>query len=322
MIKKFIISIFILAMISTSLLLFDVLPHAVRSFIQIGVLGFPISAALLMWMLYFNSSKTDDIPLDFEALSVSLRALIFVIFLALLIYPAFFLEKSFFSNSLVASIDLLEIEQLNLKSEIRVSESSRDREISEIKTPDANAKLVETKREKIEELTSKIDDATKKIELNGRRISNLENRLISLKEDNHYENLFFVIRSLSLGALGAMLTLLASSSIKSKKVRSYDSLFHDKAYWSLVITNCLAGSIVSIVVFALFYTKQITIYPVEGTDSNVLPDFWRTTLLCLISGAFAERIYEGVATKVDTYIEASNGQPNNSIKSEARGSGS
>ena len=125
------------------------------------------------------------------------------------------------------------------------------------------------------------------------------------------------MRALCLGALGAILTLLASSSIKSRKIPNYKSVFNEENYWQSLITNCLAGSIVSVLAFALFYTKQISIFDSTLESNTQAPDFWRSTLLCLIAGAFAEKLYEGVSTKVDTYVDQSNDDPNKALNADA-----
>lgn len=76
------------------------------------------------------------------------------------------------------------------------------------------------------------------------------------------------------------------------------------------------------VVFALFYTKQLTIFQNLNGLKSSQPDFWRTTLLCIVAGAFSDKIYDAVSTRVDRYVETDKpkqDQPNQSLHSDGEG---
>lgn len=273
--------------------------------------------------LIFKKPVIDGHGVELSATPIlPVRILSLIILLVLLIYPAFFVDKGYFSNSLISAIDLLEIEQLNLNSEITSNEESVieiSSNLKDLKKQESFDKdlLIEFE-ENLKENQKKLKSNQRKRELNDQRFSNLKNRLSSLQEAKHFENLYYVMRALCLGALGAILTLLAASSIKSKKVPEYKSLFNEENYWQSLITNCLAGSIVSIVAFALLYTKQISIFTASLETKTQSPDFWRSTLLCLVAGAFAEKIYEAVSSKVDDYVTPSVNGPNNANAADAK----
>ena len=65
-------------------------------------------------------------------------------------------------------------------------------------------------------------------------------------------------------------------------------------------------AIYPIMIFALFFTKQITLFPDDAVikdDIRPLPDYWRVTILCIIAGAFSERIYKAIGSMLDKYID-------------------
>jgi hypothetical protein len=107
-------------------------------------------------------------------------------------------------------------------------------------------------------------------------------------------NLYLVARALALGAIGALMSILAKSSMPIRR----DSGTHDLAkMWS----SMAIGAVVSVVALGLFHTRQISIFHTEGAPTGT-PDFWRVTILCLIAGAFADRIFQAAAGKVDIYL--------------------
>lgn len=245
------------------------------------------------------------------------RVLSLIVLLYVVGYSAFFLEEDYFANNLLSRMDLvknqmvtLRLEGINLEADLESSLITRD-QIS--LSTQSNDVAVEKKEslDSYKTLEIEISKLRKKIELNEsdmeavkENYSDLKTRLESLHKSNHFKNNYYVIRAMSLGALGAILTLLASSCIKSREIKSYESLFSEANFWQTLITNSLAGSIVAVVAFALLYTKQISIFTSDSQADLPPPDFWKTTLLCLIAGAFAEKIYQAVASKVDDYVES------------------
>ncbi|MGL6529193.1 hypothetical protein ACSZM9_08840 [Aeromonas hydrophila] len=333
--NKILITFFVLAAIWNILmvffgsLIFDLVDYESSLYMFTRGMDYLSSITITIGIIYFirhhlhNSAEQAGIAEE-PFLPARIIAIIFI--LAALTYPAFFVDKGYFSNSLISSMDLISTEQLNIKLDIKTNEemiSSLEKQINAIKEP---SKPISS--EDLYILNKELSNAqeqyrfnSKKHGLNEQRYANLKTRLAGLQEQKHFENLYYVMRALCLGALGAILTLLANSSIKSKKLVNYNSLFSEPDYWQSLITNCLAGSIISVVAFALFYTKQISIFDSTIESNSHAPDFWRSTLLCLIAGAFAEKIYDAVSTKVDGYVEQSSSRSNNAIqppqKSEA-----
>jgi len=111
----------------------------------------------------------------------------------------------------------------------------------------------------------------------------------------HDTLLYFVMRSLCLGALGALVVFIPMETFTRE-----DSLFARPNYWQLLIAHIFLGSIVSVVVLGLFYTRQISIYTDLG-DSG--PEYWRVTIFCILSGAFSERIYLFGVTQFKRYTD-------------------
>ena len=115
------------------------------------------------------------------------------------------------------------------------------------------------------------------------------------EESEHTKNIFFSMRALSLGGLGALITLLASYVLIPLKNNSTNSSFINRSnYWSLLLGHTLMGAVVSVVILGLFYTKQLTVFqPDSASNGSVTPEFWRVTVLCIIAGAFAQNLYSG-----------------------------
>jgi len=92
-----------------------------------------------------------------------------------------------------------------------------------------------------------------------------------------------MIRVFCLGALGEF--TVALSTIAGRNLDSNSAL--------TIFASIFKGGMVSIVVFGLFYTDQITIFKTLTKNTNSLDiDYWRMTGLCLIAGAFADRIFD------------------------------
>jgi len=115
------------------------------------------------------------------------------------------------------------------------------------------------------------------------------------KAANESTNLYLVARALALGALGAFMSLLAKSH--QVEAASKDDENRLQRVWG----SMAIGGIVAVVVLGLFYTKQISIFSHSDQTSSA-PDFWRVTILCLMAGAFADRIFAAAAGRVDTYL--------------------
>ncbi len=145
-----------------------------------------------------------------------------------------------------------------------------------------------------------------------------EAKLATLKESKYTENIFYAMRSLSLGGLGALITLLASYVLTPPTNGNALGFMSSSNYWSLLLAHTMMGAVVSTVIFGLFYTKQLTIFqPDKTVPENVAPEFWRVTMLCIIAGAFAEKLYSAASNRVDKYVE----EPNKQVQPTAKSGG-
>lgn len=134
--------------------------------------------------------------------------------------------------------------------------------------------------------------------------SEISNRYEDIEEINRTvekystesNNAYLVTRALALGALGALITGLGRNSLQSGS----DSSKTNYSTRDLTI-SLLVGAIVSVVAIGLFYTKQITIFK-SPEGGQGLPDYWRTTILCLTAGAFADRLFKAASDKVSQYV--------------------
>jgi hypothetical protein len=61
------------------------------------------------------------------------------------------------------------------------------------------------------------------------------------------------------------------------------------------------GGVVAVIVLGLFFTGFISIFshaePVSGN-----PDFWKVSILCLLAGAFSDRLFQTAALRMDQYL--------------------
>jgi hypothetical protein len=100
-------------------------------------------------------------------------------------------------------------------------------------------------------------------------------------------NIYVVARALALGAIGALMSIFA----KFLTTPSSDSLFEDNTSISRMWASMAMGGIVAVVVIGLFFTGFISIFS-NATQNAGATDFWKVTILCLIAGAFSDRLFQ------------------------------
>jgi hypothetical protein len=138
------------------------------------------------------------------------------------------------------------------------------------------------------------DEMTKKIEASGAESANL----------------YIVTRALALGAIGALMSIFASLLSISKARAAFD----DKDSLTKIWASMAIGAIVSVVVVGLFFTGFISIFAqpehVAGNPTAVtgnptqIPktDFWKVTILCLLAGAFSDRLFQAASGRMERYL--------------------
>ncbi len=115
---------------------------------------------------------------------------------------------------------------------------------------------------------------------------------------NQAENLYLVVRGVALGALGALAhTLVAFMS------RRRPQLFRDGRA-ERAAAAMLVGAVVSVVLFAGFHTRQISIFDVPPDSIAQKPDFWRVSVLGLVAGAAASWVYHSIAASRRLALQA------------------
>lgn len=115
---------------------------------------------------------------------------------------------------------------------------------------------------------------------------------------NQADDLYLVVRGVALGALGALAhTLVAFMS------RRRPRLFRDGRA-ERAGAAMLVGAIVSVVLFAGFHTRQISIFDVPPDSLAQKPDFWRVSVLGLVAGAAASWVYHSIAASRRLALQA------------------
>ncbi len=255
-----------------------------------------------------------------------MRMFIFLLILLLLTYPAFFIQEDCFASRLTTSIRQLqeekagslyyEYEQLrDLNEDIqKVKRELQHFSMEDQKNTNPQANDLMGKEKELTNQQAQIEkqqiEKSKNID---QRIDYLSNEL----ENKHYMNLYYAVRALSLGCLGAILTLLVTSAVgRSDSIGV--SIFSSPNFYQRLFTDCLAGALVAIIVFALLHTKQITVFDTGTVANNSQAkgevDYWRLTFASLVAGAFARKIYQAVAQEVDVRLSQQNRQVANGDK--------
>ncbi len=249
-----------------------------------------------------------------EVVPFFVRGIGLVALLCALVYFAFFFDKSSFSHQLVTTLTTQEGHLAGLERKLeRLRKEQRDFELSvsltkNVPGAETTQDTVTSRRLKYiyEELPHEVDAVEAEIESTKRNVKRLQDRAIDSAERDHNSNVLFAIRALCLGGIGALVTLLARKTIGSNPLEP--TFFHTSRYWPLLITHTIVGALISLVAFALLYTKQITIFKpdLSGAVATGEPEFWRVTLLCIVAGAFADKIYVAVSSRVEKYTNEEN----------------
>jgi hypothetical protein len=110
-------------------------------------------------------------------------------------------------------------------------------------------------------------------------------------------NIYLVARALALGAIGALMSIFA----KHLSVPSGRPLFDDAASMGRMWASIAMGGIVSVVVIGLFFTGFISIFS-NAAQNTGQTDFWKVTILCLLAGAFSDRLFQAAAGRMEMYL--------------------
>jgi hypothetical protein len=110
-------------------------------------------------------------------------------------------------------------------------------------------------------------------------------------------NIYLVARALALGAIGALMSIFAKYLSNPKP----QPLFDDKASVGRMWASIAMGGIVSVVVIGLFFTGFISIFA-NASHNTGETDFWKVTILCLLAGAFSDRLFQAAAGKMGSYL--------------------
>ncbi len=227
------------------------------------------------------------------------RCASFVTQFFMLVYFCFFISPTFFSESVDNKV--IDLTQRIISSQKRLdklNEQALNVTAAGIGSDDFSPITSESL-----EIAERIDSHKARIESYKISLEQLKKKQVEEKEAKSYKNRFFVLRALSLGALGALIGLIAKSTL-STNINNADhkrQFLSMKNYWSNLVTFPASGAVVSVVVFSLFYTQQISLFNSDNS-TNEIPDYWRTTMMCIISGLFAERIYTIVSAKFQEYF--------------------
>ncbi len=168
--------------------------------------------------------------------------------------------------------------------------------LKENKDPELQAEL-----ESLLNLKSTVDGQLLEIDKSIKRLETDIDELTRLIErtQGQAENVHLVLRAISLGALGAVVYTL----VQYMSRRRWADLFAD-ANLERAAATALVGAIFAVVVFAVFHTKEVTIFSAPDTSPDARPDFWRVTILCLGVGALAAHACHRAFLRIDRMFGA------------------
>ena len=173
-------------------------------------------------------------------------------------------------------------------------------------------KAVERSTERDSQLHTALDEyrgAVKRMDSSQGEFNRSESLIASFEEEirgfttrlrditRHGNNQYLAMRAVSLGALGAFAAALASLLHGAKTAARLHPV--------RTMLSMLFGGIVSLVLFALFNTRELSVFADVATAPDEHPDYWRTVIVCLVAGAFADRLF--VAARERVY-QATGGQ--------------
>ncbi|WP_256805550.1 hypothetical protein [Bradyrhizobium sp. Bra64] len=112
-------------------------------------------------------------------------------------------------------------------------------------------------------------------------------------------NIYVVARALSLGAIGALMSIIAKFLASPTK----RGLLEDSNFIGRMWASMAFGGVASVVVIGLFFTGFISIFA-NSTQGGGETDFWKVTILCLLAGAFSDRLFQAASGRMDAYLGA------------------
>ena len=150
------------------------------------------------------------------------------------------------------------------------------------------------------ERVSKLASRTNELEAVENDLKEKEVRLKELNRESEYH--YLAVRAFCLGALGAFAAAIALFLAAAEKQPNVPF----RAGRTLL--SMPLGGLVSIIVLALFTTREISVFSNPGQIANGgSPDYWRIAILCLVAGAFADRLFAVAQQRVDDYLAQQKG---------------
>lgn len=131
----------------------------------------------------------------------------------------------------------------------------------------------------------------------GEDIARHETTLTELRQES--ENQYLATRAFALGALGAF---AAAASLFLSQSGTETRLRFSRTSLSMVF-----GGFVSLVVFALFRTREISVFNNAAPSAGETPDYWRVVILCLLAGAFADRLFLAAQDRLNAFTQQGQG---------------
>ncbi len=111
-------------------------------------------------------------------------------------------------------------------------------------------------------------------------------------------DLYAVSRALALGAIGALASIFFA---QFRSAAPSPINFDDRKAMAWTAGSMAMGAMAAVAVASLFFTGYISFFSSsEPTSQNT--DYWKVTILCLLAGAFFDRLYQEAGRRIDRYF--------------------
>ena len=149
--------------------------------------------------------------------------------------------------------------------------------------------------QRYQDVAGRIGSAEKDFNAIEEQISSLKEELAIVVERlddimRHVNNQHLAMRAVALGALGAFAAALAAFLPEANSGARLQE--------GHVLLSMVFSGIVALVVLALFATREISVFATAGESSDEIPEHWRVVIVCVIAGAFADRLFSAARKRV------------------------
>jgi hypothetical protein len=149
----------------------------------------------------------------------------------------------------------------------------------------------------LSKITLQLEQTNNAIKAAAEEHKHQSQQLMELSKES--ETMYHVVRAFSLGALGAFGAMAARRTSK-------EGAGH-RIFVGWAVLSMFFSGLVTLAVFGLLTTREISIFSENVVAPNLVPDYWRTLIVCLAAGAFSDRLFSAARDRIDGMTGSQNG---------------